>query len=391
MKIRFSYPVETGVATFDRWPICLGDLEFEWLGEGEKISSVAVTVPASEADILPTVLPNPQPGIAMEINGGQLIRAGEVEQALRVIQGLADLFGRITIDFEHGKVDWIPESKEEELKLPLRSFSHTSQPVDLRRPRLATYDLLARSVAAARAASDHEIPLSFLRRGTRDMNAKKYIEAFYNLFFFLETLYAPGYSDPRKVKKMLKEAAPVIVGLGKMREKLVPEIEKEGPELRSLLAMSDADLIDHLVNTRGNLHHHAPRKPGAWHPDKPNKFRSEANVLFQITHEIATGTVLPILFTQEQDTALFTSAERANAVVDLRVEIKGTSQGEPQTIQPLTLRFPGKRVHRPMIEVAFQQTRRIIQDHLSHIEVTDFQIVHPDGKQIYAKYQRIVS
>lgn len=222
------------------------------------------------------------------------------------------------------------------------------------------------------------------------MNAKKYIEAFYNLFFFLETLYAPGYSDPKKVKRMLKEAAPVTVGLREMRKKLVPEIEKEGPELRNLLAMNDADLIDHLVNTRGNLHHHAPRKPGAWHPDKPNRFRSEANILLQITHGIAMETVLSILFTQEQDVALFTSAERASAVIDLRVEIKGTSQGEPQTIQPLTLRFPGKRVHRPMIEVAFQQTRRIIQNHLPHIEVNDFQIMRPDGGQIYAKYQRSI-
>src|SRR5205814_9087124 len=76
-----------------------------------------------------------------------------------------------------------------------------------------------------------------------------------------------------------------------------------GPELRrvrrlvDLLKLSDVELVEHLVETRGRLHHHAlPSKKGSWHPDKHKEFEAEALFLSFLANAVSQRQNLPILF-----------------------------------------------------------------------------------------------
>jgi hypothetical protein len=54
------------------------------------------------------------------------------------------------------------------------------------------FDVLARAIFAADAATDIEIPLNVFRRGMLDVSERNYIEAIYDFYFILETLFGEG-------------------------------------------------------------------------------------------------------------------------------------------------------------------------------------------------------
>jgi hypothetical protein len=60
-------------------------------------------------------------------------------------------------------------------------------------------------------------------------------------------------------------------------------------DMRSLIVQSVPSY------TRGNLHHHALRRPGIWHPEKPERFEAEVLILQSIAHSIALEEVFSLI------------------------------------------------------------------------------------------------
>src|SRR5205814_983136 len=72
------------------------------------------------------------------------------------------------------------------------SYKVTTEPVHDSEVRSTPFDVLARAIIAADAATDIEVPLNFFRRGMLDVYGRNYIEAIYDFYFILETLFGEG-------------------------------------------------------------------------------------------------------------------------------------------------------------------------------------------------------
>lgn len=390
MLFKYTFPVTTSLVLTEHWPILVEGLRFEWHAENGLVTAVSVIVPMATTDRLPSVAPSEEKGVAWEINMGDSPHIDRVENALRTVQGLLHLFSSIEIHFDQYEAGWVPESKNEGDHLKLLSYSRKAFTTNPDEPRRLSYDLVARIVASTNSAASFEIPLNFLRRGNRDIHAGRYIEAFYNLFFFLETLYAPGFSDPKKVKQKLCAAPEVTQALAPTRIQLLQSgcEDKAGVRMRELFSLNDDDLIGHLVDLRGNLHHHALRRPGIWHPDKPDEFRAEVLILQQIAHEISMAEMMPILFSEERDRELLNSAKNSGSILKLRVETVVDKEGIQQRAAPVIFQIPGQKITKEIINHINYELHGRFPGGAEGGELREFKITSDDGKHVYGIYER---
>lgn len=387
MLIRFTYPAKSSLVLVDFWPVTVGDIKLEWVVNEGRATSIIATVPVREADQLPSVQPSVTPGVALHVNFGWSSRQNEVEEAVRTLWGLLGLFCHLEIDIGAVKTEWIPENDIEREALKIYSYSHSVQKVNLLEPRRLGYDIVARAMASSKAGTHYEIPLGFLRRGTRAIYNEQYIDAFYNLFFFLETLFAPGYSNPKVVKQRLCSAKVLDVAIAKAREPFSREKHLNDTKRDKLLCMSNDQIIHHLVDLRGDLHHHSLGKPGIWHPEKAEHFREETILLQLVVHSIALENTLELLYTPERDDELMRSAELAEAVIKLKVEVSGLVDGVKVKLRPYLISVPGRRVDAATINGVHRFFRDQFPAGPRNVKLTEYQITSEDASQIYAIWE----
>ncbi len=387
MIIRYTYPVNTALSLDEKWPICVDGFSIDWVtSDNNRVTHISVEVEIDKLDALPTIRQSEKKGVALDINIKELPKLNEVEEALRTLQGILSIFAILEIKFEELQVEWIGQTTEENEKIQIHSFQASREKPELNSPRELNFDLIARAVASISEASDYEVPLSFLRKAQLDMHSDRYIEAFYSFFFFLETQFAPGYSDPKVVKNKLKSSSLVRDGLLEAKSSLLTSRRPDdAAKLPGLLALSDEKLIEALVKLRGNLHHHAHSKPGIWHPDKQKEYRSEALLIGEICHAIALHKSLNIMFNPDRDNEIQDSAERAGAKVALLFDAKD-SHGN--SLQQLKINMIGKKVRRAHIVTADKEFRRLAKSLYAGVDVASYEILSEDGETVYARYDQ---
>lgn len=133
---------------------------------------------------------------------------------------------------------------------------------------------------------------TFFKRGEEDINAHRYIEAFYNLFFFLEFEFGNGKSGKSQIVREFIKADNLLASITKvLREKVfTPLVSQEFAQQIEFASPEEA--LEHLVTTRGNLHHPNKKRRGNWHPEKQRGFGDQAIFLYLVCVEIAMRTYI---------------------------------------------------------------------------------------------------
>jgi hypothetical protein len=385
MRIRFEYPVKTALRLKELWPITVADVKMEWRMKGDEPVALIASCAMAEQDRLPTVTPINKGRVAAHIDAGHISRHDEVEKMVRTIQGLVTLFATIDIDFEECKTRWEPENEEEKSQLQLNELKYGMERHDLWKPRPLSYEFIARAMLSSDRLSDQEVTLAFLRRGRRDFHAGDYILAFYNFFFFLETQFAPGYSDPKKVEKALLEAEPIRLALATLRS------EEQFPDKAAeLLKLKDEDLIKHLVKMRGNLHHHAQRRQGSWHPDKSRTVEAEAEILHTLVHSIAFHKCNDAMFAEDMGAKLRGSAEADSALTTVKVIGYGVkADGTKVKLGGTNVSMPGRVIDRAKVQWVQRQIRAANRYNTKDVELVEYAICSDDEKQVFARWWRM--
>lgn len=385
MRIRFEYPVKTALRLKELWPITVADVKLEWQMKGDEPVALIASCAMTGQDRLPTVTPINKGRVAAHIDAGHISRHDEVEKMVRTVQGLVTLFATIDIDFEECKARWESENEEEKKQLQLNELKYGMERHDLWKPRPLSYEFIARAMLSSDELSDQEVTLAFLRRGRRDFHAGDYILAFYNFFFFLETQFAPGYSDPKKVEKALLEAEPIRQALARLRSE-----EEFRDKAAQLLTLKDEDLIKHLVKMRGNLHHHAHRRPGSWHPDKSRAVETEAEILHTLVHAIAFQKCNDTMYADGMGAKLRGSAEADGATVKVKVVGFGVkNDGTKVELRPTIVSLVGRVVDRAKVQWVQQEIHRTNRFHTSDVELAEYTIRSEDEREVFARWRRM--
>lgn len=389
MLVKYTYPVKSTLRVAERWPTNVAKFRVEFGEENGLANSISVQLAVPSTARLPQVHETNDPKVPLHINFGDTGVHDDVTQFLITTQGLLSLFAKFEIDFSGNQVEWIPENDEE--KSQLHVFSHSikrERPFADSSPRM-TFDLVVRALLAAPHASDYEVPLSFVRRGMQDILEDRCIEAFYNFFFFLETLFAPGYSNPKVVEGKFLQSQILRDALITARQELDPDQHREARSLKSLLQKTDEELIRYLVQTRGHLHHHALSRPGVWHPEKPDRYLSEAIIVQKMAHVIVMSKALSIMFAPERSEELIQNSKEVGAEIAVRAEVIELHHGRPTPLRPIELVFPGLKPHYALINAAHQELRKTLATERPIVRPHSFKLLSANQTQLYATYERL--
>lgn len=290
MKCKYTFKIRGQIKVACLQPIQARGMTFEFLQEGGRLTGICVIVRADKPEDLPVVVPSPRPGIKADI----FVPAPWfpfVKREVRAIEALLSPFGLHEIDLNRFLTQWIPENDNEKTLIKLNDFATDYGHADLERMPPLPFDILARSVIAADEAAEVEIQLTFYRKGRMDFFEKRFIEAIYDFYFFLESMFGKGKTKNKAVEDSFKQSEELISAIVQImadpEKNLIPKPDDIEAFLKKYKAMSTEDIIEHIVGLRGFLHHHTAKRKDIWHPEDHQKYELEAHLLQAISFHIA--------------------------------------------------------------------------------------------------------
>jgi len=386
MRVKFEYPVRTALRLKEAWPVEVNGVRLEWRLANDCPVALIASCATTEKDRLPSLRTEDQSSGAVQVDMGHVDRHDDVERVVRSTQGLLSIYTTISIKFDECEISWEPESDEERKLIKLNRFRRETEKADIWMARRLSYDLVARAMAVTDELAQQEVTLAFVRQGNHDFHDERYIQAYYNFFFFLETQFAAGYSDPKRVVEALLKAQPLQDAISQVRSGKTPS--RLSREVTDLLRLSDESLIRHFVKTRGDLHHHALRRPRSWHPDKPEAVATEADLLRVIVNKIATRQSMALMFRDGMNDRLMADARAAGATTTLRVIGFGLKDGVQVPLQPIEFVVPGHIIDRGKIYIVNRQLRGFLKLSSDGIDLVEYTIRSADERQIFLRWRR---
>lgn len=395
MRAQLTYPARASFHLIEHWPLDASDITIRFEVADAAITAIVCIWPLSLADRPPRIQPLAEGQSGIGKVDFYLARRSDVEHLVRTIQGLLALHGTIDVDYERPTLTWLADNPDEEMGIKL-TLSAKPPAVDLYKPETLDFGVIARAVLGAPSLAAREIALSFLRRSRRDLKERRYIESIYNSFFFLETQFAPGFSDPKKVARRFKDNTTIRDALAAIRRDPVdpPRGFTTTEELAiwddrvNALKRTDGEILDELVALRGRLHHHAPKGPEPWHPDKSVGYRVPAHTLHDIAFACAHLLVGPTLTDDVLDASLMRSAERAGAVTEFHFAAEGMFPARGAAQLTIGIVMAGTAIDRAMVASADRAFRRALDEQEPDARLDGYTITHRASDRLYGRYER---
>ena len=385
MRIKHTYKVATDLHLQDSWPIDSEKFLVNFEVSEKRVIGISVESALPNDAFLPSITSTPNDSAKAQINIAKNAIDEEIRSYLLSVQGILSLFTSFKIEFLNAKLDWIPENEEEKSKLKLVSFGvQLGENEDT--PNYLPFDLVAKATFSAPRLAGIETPLNFFRCGDRDLKDQRHIDAFYSFFFFLETLYAPGFSDPKKVKEKLRSSPEILAALREMRETNDRPNNRTTQKIKNLLAKNDVDLISHLVDVRGNLHHHALKRKGVWHPDRSHEYEGEAAILQEITHTISMNATLSAIYSPSADQDFRRSLEKADTFVKLEAHVTIVTKGSTLKSEVFPVKIAGTRATPALVNFAYRKVREAVHSMHNGATLSACRITSNDGTKNHAMY-----
>jgi hypothetical protein len=301
MKCKYTFKVNGSLKTGELRPVTIRGWTYEFSIKDGVINEFSVIVPANNPGDLPTIIQTPESRSKMTIHLTSPLFSF-VKREVRAIEGSLALFGIESINVNSSKIEWLPENEEDKNRLQLFNFKSERGQIDISKLPNIPFDLIARAIICANEITEIESQLAFCRKGIVERTEERYIEAIYDFYFFLESLFAQGKTKNHRVKESFKSS--------KELKECIEEVFKE-PSYISLRRkdierfmekygqMSIDDIIDHIVDLRGFLHHHTPNRKDAWHPEEHKRYEIECNLFGAIAFCVAMRHVLKYIYRQD--------------------------------------------------------------------------------------------
>lgn len=310
MKLQLSFNVKSTMFLDDHWPISVNGVIYSFnVNKDGFLEGISATISNVHPDELPTFTHSTEdatPHIHIPLNRHYPF----ISHDLKVFQGIASPYGALEIDVARPEYEWIPENDEDKNKLKLNNFKSQQAPLA---PRMgASFDVVARALIASGRLPEYELPLSFFRRGVQDYHNDDYRLAFYNYYFFLESMYGEGKFKQRDLTKIFGKNIELMKAVAKARiETIGMRIVDRNPFFKMLAETDDPQTVmGKTILRRGESHHHSVKNPRAWHPDNQDAFQTESVFLHLVCMDMIYGLEGQLLFSEEiEDAFIKTSIE----------------------------------------------------------------------------------
>lgn len=294
IRLCLTYPVRSNIRLYVPEEIRDGDTLIEFIpDDSNRILYIKISVPA-----VPTKPPR-DPEIPIERQAPDIIQptvdfhaSQKIARCIQNIEALVDTFvGQFIVDRTEWKIEWCTDNEYEAqlIKGPttIRALCETKLEKDI------DIDLTAfRKLILERDSFENLIvPLIFLNHGFRDISEHRLITAYYNFFFVLEVLFAPGYSSPPQVEKKFCSSTELREAVDAVRSEydkdILTSIRLNRLLKREHCSVTTEEIIKFFIKTRGKLHHaNLQTSPKHWLPIHADRFSDEVNLLARVAKKV---------------------------------------------------------------------------------------------------------
>lgn len=304
MKCKYSFPVKGHVRFPAGISFSVGDRIYQFEVKKGFVSDLSVTISNFPERCLPTITQHKEGRVKASITVPPNPFWDDLVSDIRTIEGALCIWGINEINVEYHTTEWIPESESEKEKIQMPSFTLSRKGKFPENLPESPMDLFVRSILAVSDLKESETPLNFYRRGRLDVFEERYIDAVYDLYFVLETLFAEGKFKKNKVVQKFCISKDLLYAIDQVKKYSDPKIRADGNLYKEFtekyLNKNREEIVEHIVDLRGFLHHHTPKRKGIWHPSKQREYKVDALTLLNVCHNIVSKRAIDILFKQER-------------------------------------------------------------------------------------------
>ena len=178
------------------------------------------------------------------------------------------------------KIEYIPENIKEEKEISL--YEITEDEGKFKRTKFLVNESDLKNLLDRKQELKHlTIPFSFYREGINEYNTNKFINAFYNFYFFIEGLYSNGKWRSNLVVREYLKSEHIRLSVSEIINTLKNDGEyyKEYILIKRYLEEENLQfdikgIVTLIVNFRGNLHHfYMKSSKTKGHPLNQEEFR----------------------------------------------------------------------------------------------------------------------
>ena len=277
--------------------------KFKFLAINGKLAKIVAEISGVKLPFSPTIASGSD-GAMSHIKIPTDVGVGFLQFELRAIKGALYLWGVDDIDTKRPELEWIPETEEEKEETNIYSFSTKIEKSEEEVREDAPLDLLIRTIVSRRLFLEYEVPLEFYRRASEDLKKERYIEAFYGFYFVFEFLFGHGqfkkgillshYGNDEKVEEAIQAA------INDPNPQVLSDTRLRGKYRSTYIGKSKKEVLEHIIDRRGFLHHQSSLRSKNWTPHNDEEFAIDAFFLQMMSYKIIADFCIDKLFDENE-------------------------------------------------------------------------------------------
>jgi len=284
MIVTVAFDVKNHFEVMESWPIKTGDMTFFLEREQNVVKKVCLAFSNVGVEHAPSVTENTgeaSPHIEIRGGGYAALAREKVANWQAVVSGLQI----VDLDYDNYELRFRAENIDEEPHIHVTSFKPYS---DQALNSACDFEQIGRAFCAGTISDDRIESTSHFREGRLAFKAGRYVDAYNDMFLFLETRYCDGKTGNERQTDLLSK-----------RQELCEIVERTAAEFSNQdgpLGEGQFDLfkrgdgtrekIRTLVLLRGKLRHHSLKSPHRWDPNKQDEYESAARFLGAVVGDV---------------------------------------------------------------------------------------------------------
>ena len=284
MKISVAFDVKNYVEVFESWPIALDNKTF-LLERDDNLAKKVVLIFANVGiEDAPKIT---QSGDRDDILSVNLCCEAYAQLAINQIlswQAVISGLQVFDLNFDDYEMRFDPENIDEEDQIHVKSFRSSNDASK----STCEFEQIGRAFCVGDIPLDRIEYTSHYREGRLALEVGRNIDAYNNLFLFLETRYCDGKTKTVQQVGLLLKSQTFVESF----EKTISEFEKEklarSKHLRDVfnVSLSIKEKVKSIVNLRGKLRHHSLKSPLRWDPNKQREYQEPSRFLASVVADI---------------------------------------------------------------------------------------------------------
>jgi hypothetical protein len=236
--------------------------------EHGRLVRIAITAPVPDVEKFRSeIIENPRPGVKAHFihNTDKQLFDRLISEFQRLESHISFSFRLDAIRWQHPKTETICENDAEREIAKIFASELTLTPRE--NPVKVSAEAMAKLIVGSRRYDQLTVPMSFYREGMNEFRERRYVTSFFNFYFIVEGLFGRGKTKNYQIEHEFKKSAGFRWALESTLENLRKEHEpiwnRLTEEFSRVGRSLDIDgMIEHLVSTRGRLHHftHNPNR-----------------------------------------------------------------------------------------------------------------------------------